>query len=88
MPLDEDRRVMSLSLISLSLGRNQTFTGHDTDTDLCFLSFMEKWAQKRGRMWRLGWESKHSEGCGNRRKEVTSGTVHSDVGGCEADRGG
>lgn len=46
VPRDEDRRVMSLPLISLSLGRKQTFIRHDTDTDLCLLSFVEKLARK------------------------------------------
>lgn len=75
VPRDEDRRVVSLPLINLSLGMEQTFIRHDTDTDPCRLSFVEKLVHKRGRMWRLGWESKHSEGCGNRGKEVMSGTV-------------
>lgn len=67
---------MSLPLINLSLGRKQTFTGHDTGTDPCLLLW-RSWLIREVECGNVecGWESKHSEGCGNRAKEVTSGRV-------------
>lgn len=46
---------MSLPLINLSLGRKQTFTGHDTGTDPCLLLW-RSWLIREVdvEMWNVG----------------------------------